>query len=44
VVVSKYDLKRDDVLEFKIKAFSLKMNIYKHNSSSAKTYVCPDHY
>jgi hypothetical protein len=35
VVVSKYDLKRDDVLEFKIKAFSLKMNIYKHKSSSA---------
>jgi hypothetical protein len=29
VVIYKYDLEHVDVLEFKIKAFDLKMNIYK---------------
>jgi hypothetical protein len=42
-VVFKYDLEREDVVEFKIKPFGLKMNIYKRNSSSVETYVCPDH-
>jgi hypothetical protein len=41
VAAYKYDMKHDNLLEFKIKAFGLKINIYKHNSSSAKTYVCP---
>jgi hypothetical protein len=36
------DLERGDVMEFKIKAFSLKMSIYKWKSFSAKTYVSPD--
>jgi hypothetical protein len=40
-VVYKYDLEHVDVLEFK--EFGLKMNIYKHNCSNAKTYVCRDH-
>jgi hypothetical protein len=39
--IYKYDPKHDDVLEFKIKAFGLKMSMYKPNSSSAMTYVCP---
>jgi hypothetical protein len=34
---------RPGVLEFKIKAFGLKVNIYKHNISTYKTYACPDH-
>jgi hypothetical protein len=42
-VVYKYDLELGDVMEFKIKAFSLKMSIYKWKSFSAKTYVSPDH-
>jgi hypothetical protein len=37
------DLERGDVMEFKIKAFVLNMNIYKCYSSSAKTYVYPNH-
>jgi hypothetical protein len=41
-VVYKYDLELDDVLQFKIKTFSLKMNMYKWKSFSAKTYVSPD--
>jgi hypothetical protein len=35
-VIFKYDLERGDVVEFKINAFILKMNIFKPNSSSAK--------
>jgi hypothetical protein len=42
-VIFKYDLERGDLVEFKINAFVLKMNIYKHNSSSTKTYLCPNH-
>jgi hypothetical protein len=41
-VVFKYDLERGDMVEFKINAFSLNINIYKRNSSSAKIYVCPE--
>jgi hypothetical protein len=41
-VVFKYDLERGDMVEFKINAFSLNINIYKRNSSSAKIYVWPD--
>jgi hypothetical protein len=40
--VYKYDLERGDMLELKIKAFGMKMTIYKHNGSTAKIYVCPD--
>jgi hypothetical protein len=42
-VVFKYDLKCGDMLEFKSKEFGLEMTIYKHNGSTARTYVCPDH-
>jgi hypothetical protein len=41
-VVFKYDLERGDMVEFKINAFSLNINIYKRNSSSAMIYVCPE--
>jgi hypothetical protein len=40
--VYKYDLERGDMLELKIKAFDMKMTIYKHSGSTAKIYVCPD--
>jgi hypothetical protein len=39
----KYNLERGDVVKFKNRAFGLKMNIYKRNSSIAKTYIFPDH-
>jgi hypothetical protein len=42
-VIFKYDLKRNDFLEFKINAFNPKVKIYKHNSSNPNTNICPDH-
>jgi hypothetical protein len=42
-VILKYDLGRGDMVEFKINAFRLNINIYKRNSSSRETYVCPNH-
>jgi hypothetical protein len=42
-VVYKYDLRYDDVVEFKLHAFTLKMIIYKTDCSTARLYTCPDH-
>jgi hypothetical protein len=39
-VVFKYDLERGNMVEFKINAFSLKINTYKRNSSPRS--ICPD--
>jgi hypothetical protein len=44
-IVNKYSLEYNDVVEFKIQAFGMKMMIYnyKARSSTARQYTCPDH-
>ena len=42
-VVYKYSLEVDDVLVFKLTAMGFKMDIYKNDESTARSYTCPDH-
>jgi hypothetical protein len=42
-VVYKYDIHYDDVVEFNLQAFALKMIIYKEGCSTTMLYTCPDH-
>ena len=41
--VIKYDLHIDDVVEFKLQAFAIKINIFKGDSSTARLYTCQQH-